>query len=141
MTIVPRRAGRHLNYRTGRRYAGRMPAAMTLTIVTGETGPPAGGDSAAVAVPASWYITIGGRPALLAPLAGLQLRHVSEEMAAHLGERLHHAEWTITGSPDGLDPLIRDHDCASCRERHAAAVAYLAAHPGAELAVGKLWWA
>jgi hypothetical protein len=115
---------------------------LNLTVMgTRAEGDPAGYDSAIVKVPPRWYLTVGGEQVFLAQVAGRQLRELSERFAASIGERLHHAQWTITGDPDEVRTLGLMHDCASCRAGVDQALAILRDHPGAELAVGQLWWA
>jgi hypothetical protein len=66
---------------------------------------------------------------------------VSERLAANIGERLHHADWTVTGDPGQVRTLGLMHDCASCRAGVDQALAFLRENPGGEVAVGQLWWA
>jgi hypothetical protein len=114
---------------------------LKLSIRTRAEGEPAGFDSAITLVPPRWYVTLNGKPAFLAQLAGRDLRKVSERLAADIGERLHHAEWTVTGDPQQVKTLGLMHDCASCRAVVDQALAFLRDNPGGEVAVGQLWWA
>ena len=119
--------------------AARAP--LKLRVMTRAEGKPGGFDSAIIKVPERWYLTVGGERALVAQLAGRDLRAVSEKCAAGIGEILHHAEWTITDDPAQVRTLGLMHDCASCRAGVDQAVAMLRDHPGSEVAVGQLWWA
>ena len=109
--------------------------------MTRAEGEPSGFDSAIVTVPARWYVTAGGERAFAAQLAGRALRQVSELLAGNIGERLHHAEWTITSDPAEVTALGLVHDCAACRAGVDQALAFLREHPAGEVAVGQLWWA
>ena len=117
-----------------------MASPLKLSIITEATGEPAGYDSSIISVPRGWYATVGGERAFLAQAVGKLLRHLSEQQAADLGERLHHAVWTITGDPAEVRTLGLMHDCPTCRAGVDQALAHLAAHPGSEVAVGQLWW-
>jgi hypothetical protein len=114
---------------------------LKLTVMTEAEGDPAGYDSAITSVPAGWYVTIGGERAFVAQVAGRWLREASEAFAASIGEKLHHAEWTITSDPAEVRTLGLMHDCASCRAGVDQALSVLRDNPGAEMAVGQLWWA
>lgn len=116
-------------------------APLKLNIRTRETGEPAGGDTSIISVPDDWYAVVGGNRALLARQVGRFLRELSERQAADLGERLHHAEWTITSDPALVRKLGMGHDCPSCRASMDQTLAHLRDNPGAEVAVGQLWWA
>ena len=118
-----------------------MPSPLKLSIVTEATGEPAGYDSSIISVPPGWYATVGGDRAFLAQSAGKLLRRLSEQQAADLGERLHHAVWTITSDPADVRTLGLMHDCPACRAGVDQALAHMAAHPDSEVAVGQLWWA
>lgn len=118
-----------------------MTESLKLSITTRADGEPSGFDSAIVTVPARWYVTVAGKPAFLARLAGRDLRALSGKLAASIGEKLHHAEWTITSDPDEVKTLGLMHDCASCRAGADQALAAMREHPGREMAVGQLWWA
>jgi hypothetical protein len=66
---------------------------------------------------------------------------MSALLAAGMGERLHHAEWTITSDPEQVSTLGLMHDCPACRAGVDQALAFLRDNPGGEVAVGQLWWA
>jgi bacillopeptidase F (M6 metalloprotease family) len=123
------------------RYGGVMTSPLKLSIRTKATGEPVGYDSSIISVPAGWYATVGGERALLAQVAGKFLRRLSEQQAAGLGEKLHHAVWTITGDPAEVRTLGLMHNCPTCRAGVDQALVHQNAHPGAEVAVGQLWWA
>jgi hypothetical protein len=114
---------------------------LKLRIHTRATGEPAGYDSSIISVPAGWYATVEGEQVLLVQAAGKFLRGLSERQAADMGEKLHHAVWTITSDPAEVTALGLMHDCAACRAGVDQALAHLSAHPGSEVAVGQLWWA
>lgn len=119
-----------------------MTSSLKLSILTGERGEPSGFDSAIIGLHDEVYAALpgGGRVFLAAGLAAV-LREVSGQLAAGLGERLHHAEWVITSDPEQVRALGLMHDCASCRAGVDQALALLRERPDAELAVGRLWWA
>jgi hypothetical protein len=106
-----------------------------------DSGEPTGFDSAIAHVPGRWYVTVNGERAFLARRAIRDLRVLSDALAAGLGERLHHAEWTITGDPAQVTTLGLMHDCGPCRAGVDQALAYLRDNPDGELAAGQLWWA
>jgi hypothetical protein len=113
---------------------------ITVTVSAGDG--PAGYDSVIMSVPARWHALAGGEPAFLAHVAGIELRAWSEVTAAAMGEKLHHAEWTITSDPAQVTTLGMMHaDCATCRGGVDQALAFLRENPGEEVAVGQLWWA
>jgi hypothetical protein len=112
-----------------------------LNIMTSEQGEPAGPDMAIISAPVRWYASLEGKRALLAQLAGADLRVISEHLAERTGERLHHAEWTFTDDPELVKALGAVHDCARCQAGTDQALAFLREHPGREVAVGHLWWA
>lgn len=112
-----------------------------LVIRTRAAGEPSGFDSAIVRAMPGWFAVVNGERAFLAQRAGRDLRYASERLAANIGELLHHADWVITSDPDQVRVLGLMHDCASCRAGVDQALALLAEHPDAELAVGQLWWA
>ena len=118
-----------------------MSDSVKLNIRTEAEGEPAGFDSAITSVPGRWYVTVNGKRAFLAQLAGRDLRGISERLAADIGEKLHHAEWVITGDPAEVRTLGLMHDCASCRAGVDQGLTFLREHPDGELAVGQLWWA
>lgn len=118
-----------------------MSSPVKLGIMTGARGEPSGFDSTIVKAPAHWYATVNGSRALLAQVAGRELRELSDQVAAGMGERLHHAEWTITSDPDQVRTLGLMHDCPTCRAGVDQALAFLRDDPAGELAVGQLWWA
>jgi hypothetical protein len=112
-----------------------------LRVVGRDKGKTTGYDSAIIIVPERWYLTVAGERALVARIAGRDLRAASEQSAAAVGETLHHADWTITSDPAQVITLGLMHDCATCRAGVGQATAYLRANPGGEVAVGQLWWA
>lgn len=114
---------------------------LKISVMTGAEGEPTGFDSVITKVPARWYATVDGEPVFLAQLAGRELRAESENIAAGMGEKLHHAEWTITGDPDEVRTLGLMHDCATCRAGVDQALGFLRDNLAGELAVGQLWWA
>lgn len=115
---------------------------MKLSIMmTRAEGEPTGFDSAITLVPARWYADVGGERAFVAQLAGRDLRVMSEAFSASVGERLHHAKWTITSDPAEVRTLGLMHDCVTCRFGVNQALAFLRDNPGGEVAVGQLWWA
>lgn len=114
---------------------------LKLNIVTGVQGEQAGFDSAIIKVPSGWYATVAGQRALIVQLVGRELRSGSERIAAGMGERLHHAEWTFTSDPAEVRTLGLMHDCATCRAGVDKALAFLRDTPDGEVAVGQLWWA
>jgi hypothetical protein len=115
---------------------------MKLNIMTRAEGKPAGFDAAIIKVPADrWYAMVEGKRALVVRLIGGDLRKISAAFAAGMGERLHHAEWTITSDPAEVTTLGLMHDCAACRAGVDQALAFLRDDPGGEVAVGQLWWA
>jgi hypothetical protein len=116
-------------------------SAFKLNIMTRAEGEPAGFDSAITLVPARWYADVAGERAFVVQLAGRDLRGMSEGIAAGMGERLHHAEWTITDDPDEVRTLGLMHDCVTCRFGVNQALAFLRDNPDGEVAVGQLWWA
>lgn len=116
-----------------------MTAPLKLNIMTGEKGEPAGPDMAIISAPERWYAGLEGKRALLAKLAGADLRVISEHLAERAGERLHHAEWTFTDDPELVKSLGAVHDCARCRAGTDQALAFLREHPGREVVVGHLW--
>lgn len=118
-----------------------MSGSLKLSITTRAQGEPSGFDSAIVRAMPGWYAVVDGRRAFLAQVAGRDLGDASEHLAAGLGERLHHAEWTVTGDPAEVKTLGLMHDCAACRAGVDQALAFLRENPGSEVAVGQLWWA
>jgi hypothetical protein len=112
-----------------------------LSVMGSAGGEPAGFDAAIVKVQARWYADVDGERALVAQLAGRDLRGMSALLAAGMGERLHHAEWTITSDPEQVSTLGLMHDCPACRAGVDQALAFLRDNPGGEVAVGQLWWA
>jgi hypothetical protein len=118
-----------------------VSGSLKLVIRTRAEGRPAGADTAIVKVPPRWYGTLDGQRMLVAALAGRDLRVLSEGLAADIGEKLHHAEWTLTSDPEQVRVLGLVHDCAACRAGVNQALAFLAENPDGELAVGRLWWA
>jgi hypothetical protein len=118
-----------------------MSDSLKLSVTGSAEGEPAGYDSTIIKVPAHWYATIGGERVFLATPVGRELRKGSAGIAAGMGERLHHVEWTITGDPDEVSTLGLMHDCPTCRAGVDQALAFLRENPGGEVAVGQLWWA
>jgi hypothetical protein len=108
-----------------------------------EQRPPVGSDSCIATVPPGVYARVGdGAPALDVPVLGKVLRKLSEEMAANIGERLHHAEWVITDDPAVVEEIGMHGrpDCGKCRGSVDQALARLADRRQ-ELLVGVLYWA
>jgi hypothetical protein len=97
-------------------------------------------DAAIAAVGPDWYADTPEGRALNLRRVGDLLRMASETCARELGERLHHADWTITSDPGEVRRLGLTHDCDQCREGVDRAVAWLGAGPGREVAVGQMWW-
>ena len=118
-----------------------MSGSLKIAVMTDAEGEPSGFDSTIIKVPERWHVTVNGKPVFLAQLAGRELRTGSEGIAAGMGEKLHHAEWTITSDPAEVRTLGLMHDCATCRAGVDQALAFLRDNPGGELAVGQLWWA
>ena len=118
-----------------------MSDSVKLNIRTEAEGEPAGFDSAITSVPRGWYAVIRGERVFAPQVAARKLREVSEMLAANIGEKLHHATWTITGDPAEVTTLGLWHDCATCRAGVDQALAMLRDHPDREVAVGQLWWA
>ena len=115
---------------------------MTLTVIGDVSGgKPSGFDSAIAAVPEGCYLVADGKRALNMRAAQVALLRLSDAGAAGVGERLHHAEWTLTTDPGTVRRLGLMHDCAECRAGVDRAVARLAEFPEGEIAVGQLWWA
>jgi hypothetical protein len=112
-----------------------------LNVIGDSRGEPTGYDAAIAKVPDGVYVTIDGQRVLNAKVAARALREIAELSAARLGERLHHAEWTLTSDPEQVRTLGLMHDCATCRAGVDQATAYLRETPGGEVAVGQLWWA
>lgn len=106
-----------------------------------EQEPPAGFDSVIALFPESYYVTVGGKRALIARKAVAWVRALSLKCARDIGEVLHHAEWTITSDPELVHTLGLMHDCVERRDGVERAVAHLRDHPEAEIAVGQLLWA
>lgn len=118
-----------------------MSDSLKIRVRTRAVGDPAGFDSAITSVPGRWYVTLNGKRAFLANLAGRDLRTISERLAADINEVLHSATWTITSDPAEVTTLGLWHDCATCRAGVDQALAMLREHPDREVAVGQLWWA
>lgn len=110
---------------------------------TGARGRVTGVDSCIATVPAGIYVrTGGGQPAINVRTLGAVLRRLSKDMAANIGERLHHAEWTITQDP-GVVEEVGMHgrpDCVRCRTSVDQTLAHLTEHRK-DLLVGLLFWA
>jgi hypothetical protein len=119
------------------------PSGWVLTIVGPDTMPGVGGfDSMLLPVPARWYgeMRDGSGRVLLGPIVGKELRELSETGAGGVGEQLHHADWVITSDPAQVEQIGMTHDCAYCRAGTDKALAWLADHPGGEIAAGLLYW-
>lgn len=115
---------------------------VVLQIITGRgNGTPAGFDSTIISVPGRWYADMPDGRVFLPQLAAIDLRRISEQQARLIGQVLDHAEWTITADPDLVTTIGLRHGCGFCRAGVDRAIAYLADHPGAEVAAGTLWWA
>ena len=114
---------------------------LKLNITGDTTGDPAGYDSVIARVDDTWYMTTGAERALNTGAVGRMLRRISEQSAAGVGERLHHACWVLTSNPEEVQTLGLMHDCATCRAGVDQALAYLRETPGGEIAVGQLYWA
>lgn len=113
-----------------------------MTIVGAATKYGASGPEAMMLpVPARWYATAGGDRVLLAQVAGREMRELSERGAAGVGERLHHADWVITGDRAQVEQIGMTHDCPDCAAGTWRALAWIDAHPGGQIAAGLLWWA
>jgi hypothetical protein len=114
---------------------------LKLQVMGSAGGEPAGYDSTIIKVPGRWYADVDGGRAFVVQLAGRDLREGSESIAAGMGERLHHAEWTITSDPDEVRTLGLMHDCPTCRAGVDQALTFLRENLDGEVAVGQLWWA
>jgi hypothetical protein len=112
-----------------------------LSVIGDTRGEPSGYDSAIAAVPDGCYLMIDGQRALKVNVLGRALRELSDASAANVGERLHHANWTLTTDPETVRRLGLMHDCAACRAGVDQALARLREVPDGEIAVGQLWWA
>lgn len=100
-----------------------------------------GTDAMIITVPGHWYAdVVGAGPALLARVAGRELRVASEQGAARVGRALHHADWQLTADPAVVIDVMPQH-CAECATGTEAALAYLAGGPGREVALGLLYFA
>lgn len=112
-------------------------------VATGrEDRPVAGTDSCIASVPPGVYVDLGDGPVIDVQRLGRVLRALSEKSATDLGEELHHAVWVITGDPEVVESKgMHDPECGHCRSGVDQALGHLAAHPGAELLVGTLYWA
>jgi hypothetical protein len=120
---------------------GPADGLLEVHIAGDDDGDPAGFDSAITSVPGRWRVTLNGERMFLVQHAIRDLRAASRQLAASIGEKLHHADWTITGDPAQVTTLGLMHDCATCRAGVDQALAFLRDNPGAEVAVGQLWWA
>jgi hypothetical protein len=99
-----------------------------------------GTDAMIITVPPTWYAEVEGGRAVLARVAGAGLREASEQGAARVGRRLHHADWQLTGDPAVVRDVMPQH-CPECAAGTEAALAYLAEQPGREVALGLLYFA
>jgi hypothetical protein len=118
-----------------------MTVSLELAIMTTAAGHPAGVMEVVCTVPAAWYLTVNGDRGLNTGKARQELQGQTTRLLRRAGRELHHAHWVITADPAVVRarPLI--HDCAGCRTSVADAITHLAAHPGDEVALGRLWWA
>jgi hypothetical protein len=108
-----------------------------------EDRPVAGADSCIMTVPDGVLLpSPSGEPAVNVRALGRVLRQTSEELAASIGEVLHHATWQITKDPQVVEEVGMHGrpDCGRCRAGVDQALAHLA-NNGAELLVGVLYWA
>lgn len=63
----------------------------------------------------------------------------SHEAARRMGERLHHADWTVTDDQDKVMELTLMHDCPTCRDGRENAIRYMRSS-GKAVLVGHLYW-
>lgn len=105
--------------------------------------PIAGSDSCIATLPPGLTPAVAGQPALDVRSLGLMLRRLSQDMAAQIGETLHHADWVITADPAVVEEvgMHGNPDCVRCRASVDQALAHLADRPHEELLVGVLYWA
>jgi hypothetical protein len=118
-----------------------VPVYRIRTLV--EERPVAGADSCIATVPPGLYVNVGaGPPALDARKLGRILRRLSNELAANIGETLHHADWVITDDPAVVEEVGMHGrpDCGKCRSGVDQALARLADRRE-DLLVGALYWA
>lgn len=106
-----------------------------------EDQPVAGCDSIIASMPDGLYVTVEGKKALAVQMLGRWLRMLAERSVESIGERLHHAEFVITGDPEVVRTRGLAHDCVECRAGVDKALAALAENPQMEMAVGTLFWA
>lgn len=112
-----------------------------MSVVTGrEDRPVSGGDSAIGILPDWAYAEVAGIRGLNVVALARWAQRSSEEMAANIGEVLHHADWFITSDPEAVR-LSQMHDCQECQDSMNRALAYMSMNPGAEMLVGQLFWA
>lgn len=78
--------------------------------------------------------------ALMLPIAGKALIRASQLAAEEIGERLHHAEWTVTNKTDDVRTAGEEHKCPTCIAAMDQALAFLRDRPDQVVACGKLWW-
>lgn len=105
--------------------------------------PVAGGDSCIATVPDGVLVDTGGaEPLVVVQVLSPMLRRLGHDMAARIGERLHHADWVITDEPAIVEEVGMHGrpDCVSCRASVDQALATLA-HKREPLLVGALYWA
>jgi len=101
-----------------------------------------GWDTTMLPVPEEFFVQVDdGPPALAAKQLGVFLRRLAESQAADLGERLHHAEFTLTRDRETVKRLGLMHDCMECLAGVERALVFLDANPGKDMVVGQLWWA
>jgi hypothetical protein len=92
------------------------------------------------------YIAIGVQPGVTVDLSQLDELACDQIIRQYLerGDRpprailLGEIDWLVTGDVDAARRHQPDHDCAACRAGHDQAVAFLAEHPDARLALGNL---
>ncbi len=68
-----------------------------------------------------------------------KLVRYSHMAAARIGEKLHHADWTITDDQARVQELTLMHDCPTCRAGCDQALSYMR-DSGKAVLVGQLYW-
>jgi hypothetical protein len=101
--------------------------------------PTSGFDSCVVAVPSGIYVN--GSKIIRVRVLNAALRQLSEQMASNIGERLHHADWIITGDAELVQRIILTHDCERCQAAAVQAAGRMAERPDSEMLAGILYWA